>query len=382
VSEKPISRRDFLADAARTAGGVTAAVTAASAATQRKPVPAKAKQPAQNTSKILNYNPNMEYRRLGKTGMMVSAVCLGGHWKRVNTMLGGKLKGSEGYSKNDEDNINDADFLKSRDAVVSRCMEVGINYIDACAGPEIMAYSRVLRGRRQKMHLGYSWHVRESRYNAWRSGPKLIEGLEQGMREAKLDYVDVWRISLPQERMPDLSEVLAIEEGAVEALAKAKKQGKVRFTGISTHNRIWLKSVIEQYPEQMEVVLFPYTAASKELPDDSVFDAIRQHNVGVFGIKPFADNSLFAGDSSLNSPHREEDDRRARLALRYILSNPAITAPIPGMINPHQVDNAALAVQERRKLDLKEKAELEKACEKMWANLRPNHQWLRDWEYV
>jgi hypothetical protein len=52
------------------------------------------------------------------------------------------------------------------------------------------------------------------------------------------------------------------------------------------------------------------------------------------------------------------------------------------MINTHQVDNMALAVQERRKLDLKEKAELEKACKEMWANLSPDHTWLRNWEYV
>ena len=36
-----------------------------------------------DTSKILNYNSDMEYRRCGKTNWMVSAVCLGGHWKRV-----------------------------------------------------------------------------------------------------------------------------------------------------------------------------------------------------------------------------------------------------------------------------------------------------------
>ena len=140
--------------------------------------------------------------------------------------------------------------------------------------------------------------------------------------------------------------------------------------------------MIETYPDQMEVVLFPYTAATKELPTDSVFDAIRRHDVGVFAIKPFADNSLFLGDSSPNSPHAEEDDRRARLAIRYILSNPAITAPIPGLISIHQVDNVAKAVMERRKLDLKEKAELEKAGREMWARLQPDHQWLKDWEEV
>jgi hypothetical protein len=104
--------------------------------------------------------------------------------------------------------------------------------------------------------------------------------------------------------------------------------------------------------------------------------------VGVFGIKPFADNSLFQGDGSMKSPHAAEDDRRARLAIRYILGNQAITAPIPGLINIHQVDNAALAVQERRKLDRREKAELDAAGRRMWAHLRPDHQWLRQWEYV
>jgi predicted aldo/keto reductase-like oxidoreductase len=140
--------------------------------------------------------------------------------------------------------------------------------------------------------------------------------------------------------------------------------------------------MIETYPKHVEVVCTPYTASSKELPGDSVFTAIRKHKVGVFGIKPFADNSLFKGDSSLNSPHREEDDRRARLALRYILGNPAITAPIPGLVNTQQVDNAALAVTERRQLDENEKAELEQIGKEMWANLRPGYGWLRNWEYV
>jgi len=332
-------------------------------------------------SKILNYNPKMEYRRLGKTGLMVSAVCLGGHWKRVGVMLPAPFKG-EGYSKEDLDNLNNPAFLKNRDEVVSYAIECGINYVDACAGPEILAYSKVLKGRRHKMYLGYSWHVRESRYKEFQTAEALMRGLEEGMREAGLDYVDLWRISLPMDRLTSLAEIARVEEGAVEALARAKKEGKARFTGVSTHNRTWLASLIRQYPEQIEVVLFPYTAATKELPSDSLFEVIRQFDVGVFGIKPFADNALFVGDSSPASPHAEADDRRARLAIRYILGNPAITAPIPGIINRRQIDNLVAAIRERRELDLKEKAELEEAGRRMWATLRPQYRWLRDWEYV
>ena len=82
------------------------------------------------------------------------------------------------------------------------------------------------------------------------------------------------------------------------------------------------------------------------------------------------------------SPHAEEDDRRARLAIRYILCNPVITAPIPGLISPHQVDNMAKAVKERRELDVNEKAELDRATSEAWAKLPVDYQWLRDWEYV
>jgi predicted aldo/keto reductase-like oxidoreductase len=187
---------------------------------------------------------------------------------------------------------------------------------------------------------------------------------------------------LPQGRISDIDELEATEHGAVEALAMAKKQGKARFTGISTHNRVWLKSMIEDYPQQMEVVLFPYTASSKTLPYDSLFETIKKYDVGVLGIKPFADRALFEGNSALNSPTAEEDSRRARMAIRYILSNPAITAPMAGMINIAQVDNAAKAIMERRELDEKERADLKKATDQMWAKLPSHYEWLRDWQYV
>ena len=52
------------------------------------------------------------------------------------------------------------------------------------------------------------------------------------------------------------------------------------------------------------------------------------------------------------------------------------------MITPEQVDNAALAVMERRELDLDERAELQRATNRAWANLPYNYRWLKDWEYV
>ena len=52
------------------------------------------------------------------------------------------------------------------------------------------------------------------------------------------------------------------------------------------------------------------------------------------------------------------------------------------MISPEQVDNVALAVKERRELDRDELAELDRANRRAWANLPPDYQWLKQWQYV
>ena len=95
----------------------------------------------------------MEYRRCGKTDLMVSAVCLGGHWKRIDKVVPAMPSG-EGWLDVD---AGVPEFEKNRSDVVSRCIERGINYIDACTGGEVMAYAKALKGRRDKMYLGYSW---------------------------------------------------------------------------------------------------------------------------------------------------------------------------------------------------------------------------------
>ena len=109
---------------------------------------------------------------------------------------------------------------------------------------------------------------------------------------------------------------------------------------------------------------------------------MKKHDVGMLGIKPFASNAIFQGNGSPDSPHVPEDDRRARLTIRYILCNPALTAPIPGLISAHQVDNIVAAVREQRDLGTAELAELERLGAEMWDRLPEDYQWLKDWEYV
>jgi len=329
-----------------------------------------------DTSKILNYNPDMEYRRCGKTNMMISAVCQGGHWKRLNLIIPGLFQGRSWLNAK----LDDKRFEQNRYDLVTRLIERGINYIDACTCEEIQMYSKALKGRRDKMHLGFSAYQNEVRKKDWRSFKKLQESLDKWLKVCGLEYVDLWRITMLSHSSRHTE--AEIEE-TMKALAWAKKSGRARFTGVSTHDRPHIKMMIEKFPEALDIIVTPYTAKTKVVEDEvGLWAAMKKLDVGWFGIKPYASGSIFKGDGTPGNPHEEEDNKIARLTIRNILSNPAITAPIPGMIRPEQVDNLALAVKERRELDEKEKAMLDEATDRAWANLPREYQFLKDWEYV
>jgi len=285
----------------------------------------------------------MEYRRQGKTNLMVSAVCLGGH------------SGSRQEERNE---------------IVSRAIDIGINYIDACTKGEVVRDAMALKGRRDKMYLALSHCGRETRDENYRTAKKLLESLDEVLQASNQEYTDLWRITCFE---PGGRHTFNTACEMVEALETAKKQGKARFVGFSTHDRRWIKFMVEYFP-QIDCVCFPFTTMSKRAQTDSVFDALKKCDVGAFGIKPFAAGSLFTRD-------REEDFKRARLAIRYILHSNTVI-PIPGMNDIAHVDNVAKAVMERRQLDIKETAELDKINNEAWAKLSSNYQWLKNWEYV
>ena len=352
MTEKRVSRREFVRDTAAAAAGA-----ALGAGVLGKANAAAAPQPDPRNTR--SYNENMEYRRLGRTELMLSAVSMGGHWKRIPYKQG-----------SDE-------FKTNRREVIHAALDHGINYIDACWSGEVTAYAEALGNRREEIYFGFDWTLGRD--------PEIVDsvepikrGLDEGLRKAGLDYVDVWRITLREQTTCNTRQQI---ENVMEALAWGKRTGKARFTGVSTHHRPWIAQAVAQYP-QLEVIITPYSAGSKEKPVGSMFDALRQYDVGLIGIKPFASGTVFQSRGEPDSPTKDEDDERARLALRHVLCCDVLTAAIPGLITVDQVKNAARAVKERRRLDLAEAKRYEEITNEMWDNLPQHYQWLRDWEWV
>jgi aryl-alcohol dehydrogenase-like predicted oxidoreductase len=301
----------------------------------------------------------MEYRRLGRTGIWVSAISMGGHWKKVPFKPG------------------TPEFKKNRRDVIFAALERGVNYIDACSPGEVDVYAEALGPRRKEIYFGFDYTLARKPEIAG-SVEMLKKGLDDGLMKNKLDYVDVWRITMREQTTKNSQQEI---DNVMEALEWGKKTGKARATGISTHHRPWIAAAVQKYP-QLEVIVTPYAAGSKEKPVGSMFDAFRKQDVGFIAIKPFASGTLFASQGEPDSATRDEDNQRARMALRYVMCADVMSASIPGFASVDMVKNAAAAVKERRQFETAEAERHRQLTAGMWQRLPTHYQWLKDWEWV
>jgi len=76
MDHKKLSRRAFIRDTSFMTAAIIAGTLAGKAHSAAESSAAK----QMDASKILNYHPKMGYRRLGKTGLVISEIGLGGHW--------------------------------------------------------------------------------------------------------------------------------------------------------------------------------------------------------------------------------------------------------------------------------------------------------------
>jgi aryl-alcohol dehydrogenase-like predicted oxidoreductase len=341
MNDAKLSRREFAMTA-------LAATTAAAAAAQT-PDPRRAR----------SYNENMEYRRLGRTNLMISAVSMGGHWKKIPYPVGSE------------------DFAKNRRDVIYAALDHGINYIDACVSSEVETYAKALKDRRKEIYMGFDWSGARKPELAG-SLVRLKEEIDTGLKQTGLDYVDVLRLTMREQTTRNAAQEI---DNVASVLDWAKKTGRARCTGISTHHRPWIAEAVAKYP-QFEVIITPYSAGSKAKPVGSMFDSLKKHDVGFVAIKPFASGNVFASLGVPDSPTKAEDDERARMSLRYVLACDLMSATIPGLMTVDHVKNAARAVKERREFDMAEAARHRELASNMWRNLPPDYHWLRNWEWV
>ena len=82
--------------------------------------------------------------------------------------------------------------------MVAACLEHGVNYVDACWSGEVEVYAEALGDRREEIYFGFDWTLGR-KPEIVGSVERIKQGLDDGLQKARLDYVDIWRITLREQ---------------------------------------------------------------------------------------------------------------------------------------------------------------------------------------
>lgn len=215
-----MDRRDFIRS------GLLAAAVGAVAGPQA--VARKAEKEAvrqQRAKDILNYNPQMQYRPMGRTGVSVSALGFG--------ML--RLPQRNGH----------VDFEQTT-PMVRRAIEGGVNYIDTgrvyLGGESETAVGKALAG-------GWRDRVYVTSKMPWwemQSAGDFEKFFDQSRRAIGTDVIDFYHIHMIMHRG---WREKVVPYRLIERMERLKAQGKIRFMGFSFHDSLRLfKQVVEATP--------------------------------------------------------------------------------------------------------------------------------------
>lgn len=226
----------------------------------------------------------MKTVRLGKTGLKVSRIGMGGI----------------PLTRPTED-----EAMK----VIQRALDLGVNFIDTSVGYGISEerIGKAIAGRRDQVILATKTAYDKTSALKW---------LELSLQHLRTDYIDLWQFH-GVNTIEDYERVLR-PGGGMEAAREALEAGKIRHIGMSSHNvDVARKAVTSGY---FETIMFPFNFVENDAADKLV-PLAKKNDVGFLAMKPFAGGQL-------------ED---ANLAIKYLLQFDNVV-PTPGIEKVEEIE--------------------------------------------
>lgn len=276
----------------------------------------------------------MQYRRLGRTGLMVSEIGFGAEWMERHTSEECK-------------------------AVLDRAQELGINILDCwMSEPNVRtSLGHALAGRRERWyiqgHIGSTWQ--NGQYVRTRDLEQCKAAFEDLLARLQTDYIDLGMIHFVDTE-DDWD--AAMSGPYLEYVKALKAIGKIRHIGMSTHNPAMAKKAVESGVAEMLLFsvnpafdmhpatdsLDTYFAWEDYQADLSGIDPQRaelyrlceQHDVGLTVMKPYAGGRLFDAERSPFGVALTPVQ-----CIHYCLTRPAVAAVMAGYDTPEHVEQAA-----------------------------------------
>ncbi|MDD9945641.1 MAG: aldo/keto reductase [Myxococcales bacterium] len=301
----------------------------------------------------------MRYRKLGRTGVEVSPLCLGA----MN--FGGPTER--------------ADSL----AIIHRALDAGLNFIDTAnrynAGEsERIVGSALSDGRRDRVVLATKVFgpMGEGPNDRGTSRYHIIRACEDSLRRLQTDHIDLYQLHRPPLDHP--------QDETLRAFDDLIRAGKVRYIGCSTHPA-WMVMEALSLSERYRLARYiseqpPYNLLDRRI-ENELIPLAQRYDLAILPWSPTAAGVLagrYPSDGSkpdssrasrwgarmdgrvtprglqvferLAAMARERSMSPAQLSLLWVKDQPAVTAPIIGPRTMAHLDDA-LAVLERTLAD-------------------------------
>lgn len=226
------------------------------------------------------------YRTLGRTGLKVTIVSFGA-------------------------------MLTPEHEVMETAFDMGINYVDTArrymGGRNEEIVGRALKGRRNKVYLATKTVSSSS------SKKDIFSDVETSLSKLKTDYIDVIQLHSLS------SKDRAFNPETREALLELRKQGKVRFFGVTTHTSQAeiLNALADDPTKFFDVALVGYNFKSSPDIKQAIARAAKS-GIGIVAMKTQAGGYKTEALSPI-SPHQA--------ALKWALQDTNVACAIPGMQN-------------------------------------------------
>lgn len=279
----------------------------------------------------------MDYRRYGRTDIVVSEIGIGGHREGVETRSG--LARTARYYMAAED----------RARIVGQAIDRGVTYFDTTFGAELNSLAesfRILKAREglfvSAMFIDYfNNYLKDNRDNLNIRAHTRRE-VEKLLMDSRLDHVDQIMMGAMETGDP-LSHPRSMMEDTFEELYRMRDEGMLRYVGFSCHDLDYAARLLEAYPN-FDSVMTPYNFANRKA-EGALADALKHSGAAWIAMKTLVWQFYGIPVTTMRNlkPVRGMIEFNpnvpiGRLALQFVLSNPLITTCVPAVNSVEAVD--------------------------------------------
>lgn len=252
----------------------------------------------------------MEIIRLGRTDLMVSRIGFGG----IPIQL-----------------PSEKEAIKS----IRNSLDLGINFIDTAYmyGSSEERIGKALVRRKNKPFIA----TKVSPVNS-----EIESHLNSSLKLLNIESIDLYQFHNVS-NFDTLNSILAAK-GPLSLLKKAKKAGRIKHIGISSHQLEVAVAAVKS--EQFETIMYPFNFIANEAVDE-LLKLAGKYDMGFIAMKPFAGGRI----------------KNVKVAIKYLLQFPGVLI-LPGIATFQQAEEI-VKVLEAPRMTAKEQQEMQRIKEQL-----------------